>query len=126
MRRSHRRCIEHVFAIPRADFCAVCALREWMGKPQVGNKIFNVSVKSFLKYLRRDIASAGILNHESYGSHAFRRGMARDIILAGGSLATLLLAGQWSSGAYRAYLQSQAIDEHAISKLIIEHSDDEN
>ena len=101
--------------------CAVCRLKGWLSQPRVGNDIFRISPNTFQRYLRHDIGHAGISNPHLFGSHAFRRGMARDIVLAGGSLATLLLAGQWSSGAYRAYLQSQAIDEHAIAKLVIDH-----
>ena len=118
----HRSC---VCANEGRSLCAVCSLKSWLARPSVRDRLFNVSTHSFLKYLRRDIASAGVRNAENFGSHAFRRGMARDIVAAGGTLATLLLAGQWSSGAYRAYLQGQAIDEQAIAKLVIDQSDDE-
>jgi len=51
--------------------------------------------------------------------------MAQDILKAGGSLATLLRAGQWRSSAFRVYLQESAVDEAAVARLIIDHSDDE-
>ena len=51
--------------------------------------------------------------------------MAQDLVNAGGSLATLLRAGQWKSSAFRVYLSEQSVDELAVSKLIIDHSDDE-
>jgi hypothetical protein len=52
--------------------------------------------------------------------------MAQDIIKGGGNLATLMRAGQWSSGAYKVYLQNHALDEDAVTSLIINHSDDES
>jgi hypothetical protein len=118
----HRSCVCRNEGV---SLCAVCSLQAWMERNPSDNNIFNISTHTFLKYFRRDLAEAGIANPERYGSHAFRRGMARDIILAGGTLGTLLAAGQWSSGAYKAYLQSQAVDEHAVAKLLIDHSDDE-
>lgn len=105
--------------------CAVCALKDYAAGSRRTGRLFDVSYNSFLRYLRKDILNAGIDDSHSYGTRAFRRGMARDIIAAGGSLATLLMAGQWSSSAYRAYLQTSSIDEDAIANLVIDASDEE-
>ena len=75
--------------------------------------------------MRRDAADAGVSEPARLGSHALRRGMARDIVQAGGSLATLLRAGQWRSRAFMVYLQEQTLDEEAVTRLLIDHSDDE-
>jgi hypothetical protein len=106
--------------------CAVCAVRRWCppGSPQ--GRIFSMTPQKFLTTLKSIAVLCGITNASRMGSHAFRRGMAQDIIKAGGNLATLMRAGQWSSGAYKVYLQNQALDEDAIASLIINHSDDES
>ena len=59
------------------------------------------------------------------GTHAIRRGMAWDIIDAGGSLAVLLRAGDWRSAAYVQYLREHQVEESAASQLLIDHSDSE-
>ena len=51
--------------------------------------------------------------------------MAQDIIDAGGSLATLLRAGEWRSNAFAVYLRDHQVEERAISELVIQHSDSE-
>ena len=120
----HRRC---VCATEGRTLCAVCALKLWIDRfrGQHPAKLFRVSAKSFVKYMRRDAARCGLTGAALLGSHAWRRGMAQDIVNAGGSLATLLRAGQWRSSAFRVYLQQQALDEDAVAKLVIDHSDDE-
>ena len=104
--------------------CGVCALRRWTRSRPEG-KLFDISAASFIKHMRKDGMELGLLDAAKLGSHAWRRGMAQDIIKAGGSLATLLRAGQWRSGAFRVYLQEQALDEEAVARLVIDHSDDE-
>ena len=84
-----------------------------------------MTAHQFLTTLKRIATECEIPNASRMGSHAFRRGMAQDIIKGGGNLATLMRAGQWSSGAYKVYLQNHALDEDAVASLIIHHSDDE-
>ena len=55
-----------------------------------------------------------------------RRGMARDIVDAGGSLATLLRAGEWRSAAFIAYLRETQAQDNVIANLMIDHSDSES
>ena len=109
------------------SLCGVCALRHWiegLGRSFQG-PLFKISTSRFVKTMRKDALELDVEGASALGSHAWRRGMAQDIIKAGGSLATLLRAGQWRSGAFRAYLQDNVLDEDAISKLVIEHSEDE-
>ena len=49
--------------------------------------------------------------------------MARDIVDAGGSLATLMLAGDWKSAAFARYLRHNQVEERAVADLLIDHSD---
>ena len=80
---------------------------------------------AFLTELRRLATLVDLPHAATLGSHALRRGMARDIVDAGGSLATLLRAGQWKSAAFVAYLRENQAQEVAITQLIIDHSDSE-
>ena len=59
-------------------------------------------------------------------SHGFRRGMAQDIVDAGGSLATLLKAGVWCSSAYVQYLRENQSVDVAASMALIHLSDTED
>ena len=88
-------------------------------------QLFTKSARTFVTTLRRHAAMAGFIDSERLGSHSFRRGMARDIIDAGGSLAALLQAGQWRSSAFALYLRENQCEESAIANMIIDHSDSE-
>ena len=51
--------------------------------------------------------------------------MARDIVDSGGSLATLLRAGDWTSSAFVQYLRDNQVEELAALSLLVDHSDSE-
>lgn len=89
------------------------------------NRLFTKSPADFVACLRRDAAAVGIPEAGLLGSHALRRGMARDIVDAGGSLATLLRAGEWRSGAFAAYLRDHQVEDCAVAQLLVDHSDSE-
>ena len=59
------------------------------------------------------------------GTHAFRRGMAQDIVSAGGSLAVLLRAGDWHSKSFLAYLRDSQPEDEAVAQFVINISDSE-
>ena len=90
-----------------------------------GGRLFQASAQTFLRKLREIAAICEIANHDKLGTHALRRGMARDIIDAGGSLATLLRAGDWRNASFITYLRESQIEERTAADLIIEHSDSE-
>ena len=79
----------------------------------------------FVSCLRRLTAAVGIPNAQRLGSHALRRGMARDILDAGGTLSKVLRAGDWRSAAFVQYLRENQSQELAIASLVIDHSDSE-
>ena len=58
----------------------------------------------FLKSLRAVAKAVGFPEAERLGTQAFRRGAARDIVANGGSVDTLLLAGEWCSSAWSEYV----------------------
>ena len=110
------------------SLCGVCDLRSWLQRSQDHRRhqIFTRSYARFMRYLRSDASDIGMPDAMRLGSHAFRRGMARDIVKCGGSLATLLRAGQWRSRSFMVYLQEHTLDELAVARLMIDHSDDED
>ena len=87
--------------------------------------MFSKTAREFVRDLRNAASILGLKGAGTLGSHALRRGMARDIVDAGGNLATLLRAGDWRSAAFVAYLREHHAEESAISQLVIDHSDSE-
>ena len=57
--------------------------------------------------------------------HAFRRGMAQDMLERGDALAEILLAGGWRSGAFLRYLSRADLDHRVALEYAIQASDDE-
>ena len=88
--------------------------------------MFSVSKHYFAKRIKELAAEIGFEEHARLGTHAFRRGMAQDIIDGGGSLAVLMTAGGWSSSAHTAYLRSAQLDDVAVAGAIINLSDSED
>ena len=105
--------------------CGVCWLKERIAHAtEKGiNQLFKVSVSGFRQQLRTDAMAVGISEAHRLGSHALRRGMARDSIDHGGSFAILLRAGEWRSSAYVAYLREHQAEEVNVASLLIDHSD---
>ena len=51
--------------------------------------------------------------------------MAQDIVDNGGTLATLLRSGGWSSSAFKEYLRSEQVQDAAVSQFLLDMSDSE-
>jgi hypothetical protein len=96
-----------------------------LGKNGDEGKIFTISKDSFSKFIKRAAADVGVPNADRTGTHAFRRGMAQDLLESSGSLAEVLRAGGWSSSAYLRYLRSAQLDDKAVAQMVIELSDSE-
>ena len=77
-------------------------------------RLFMRSVADFIDVLRSDATQLGIPQAEKLGTHALRRGMARDILDAGGSLAVLLRAGGWRSSAFAGYLRENQVEDRTV------------
>ena len=97
----------------------------WQGK-KAGDRAFpGMSYASFLRSLRRLLLLAQVRGAQAYGSHAFRRGAARDLWASSRSVAAVLAAGEWSSGAFLKHLQSEVVgDEMAINAICCAGEDD--
>ena len=52
--------------------------------------------------------------------------MAQDVLDAGGSLAVLLRAGNWTSSVYKTYLRLHQPEEVAVTEATIALSDSED
>ena len=88
-----------------------------------GNRIFSFTTQSFRREIQRLALAAGHPQAELVGTHAFRRGMAQDILDNGGTLATLLRAGGCTSSAFQLYLRTEQIQDTAVGQLLLEVSD---
>ena len=99
----------------------------WLHKLRLsseGNgRIFSVSKHYFARRIKELARDAGFEMHARFGAHAFRRGMAQEIIDLGGSLATLMEAGGWTSSAYRVYLMGAQVEDMAVARAMVQLSD---
>jgi hypothetical protein len=75
--------------------------------------------------LKKYSVEMGLPFGDRLSSHAFRRGMAQEILDLGGSLGTLLKAGDWCSSAFLKYLRHQQTEDVAAGAVIINLSDSE-
>ena len=89
------------------------------------NKIFSITKAKFVESIKRLATRVGVPNAARTGTHAFRRGMAQDLVDGKGSLADVLRAGGWSSSAYLKYLRSAQLDDKAVAQMVIELSESE-
>ena len=89
-------------------------------------EVFGVSKHKFARRVKEVAADAGIPEASRFGTHVFRRGMAQDILDYGGSLASLLKAGDWSSSAYLKYLRSSQPQDAAVAQAVIMLTDSED
>lgn len=107
--------------------CAVHKLLPLLRAAEISGRktIFSKSMREFVSSLRRLASAFGVPNASRLGSRALRRGMARDILDAGGTLSMLLRASDWRSSAFVHYLPENQSQELAIANLVIDHSDSE-
>ena len=91
----------------------------------LSNRVFSLTANRFLEKVRRYAQVNEISECHRIGTHAFRRGMAQDIVSAGGSLALLLKAGDWHSKAFFTYLRQSQPEDEAVAQMVINVSDSE-
>ena len=106
--------------------CAVHWLLRMRSRPQPSNgNIFTTSSSQFASKIKEYSVELNFPMGMRMSSHAFRRGMAQEIIDHGGSLAVLLRAGDWSSSAFLSYLRHSQPEDAAAAQTIIMMSDSE-
>jgi hypothetical protein len=104
--------------------CAVHALGAWFKSLPIGSKPFRKWYPAAAtRALRRRLDSCGVELSASYTLHAFRRGAAHDMALAGSTLIEILLAGGWSSAAFLAYMKQEELNTLAATAMVAENSD---
>ena len=112
--------------VPRL-LCPVCQL--WPAIRQraaVGAPLFpSWAGKKALPELRAFSGARNWRRGDKLGTHSPRRGAARAILEAGGSLPQLLRSGQWRSSAYQLNLDLGHEEARAMASVIAEGSGDE-
>ena len=106
-------------------FCPVCTpwpattQKAAMGEPLLGSW----KAQRVLQEIRAFAQPKDWYWGERMGTHSFRRGAARAVLGAGGSLSKLLRSGQWHSSAYQPYVDLGRVGNRAVASLLIEASD---
>ena len=90
------------------------------------SRLFSLTKHQFVSVVRSSAEAQDVPEPDKIGTHAFRRGMAQDIIDNGGSLAVLLRAGEWNSSAFLKYLRQSQPQEAAVAQAVIHLSDSED
>ena len=108
--------------------CPMHALGAWLRQQPSGSAPWVAwSAESARRQLRAALRGAGIGNAEAYGTHAFRRGHAQDILEGGGRLEEILRAGDWRMPAWMRYLNSERLEQLAVAEAhLAESSSDDD
>ena len=85
-----------------------------LAKPTKAGRV--LPVPAITRNLRRSAQAAGLPNAARITSKCLRRGHTETFRQSGGSLATILRAGNWRSGAFKAYLDQPALEEAATGE----------
>ena len=93
---------------------------------QSGEPAFpGVTPHAALQVMRATLHAVGVADAKSYGTHALRRGHAQDMLESGASLVEILLAGDWSSRAFKDYLHAGVLEAGAVLEAHCVASDEE-
>ena len=103
--------------------CAVHWLLRLRTSGNTVGRVVSVSRTPFAAEVKCLAQAVGFPNAALVGTHAFRCGMAQDLMGHGGTLATLMQAGGWKSSAFQAYLRTSQLQDAAVSSLVINVSD---
>lgn len=85
--------------------------------------IWTISYAMSLKLLRLGLSAIGRANSQEYGVHAFRRGLAQDLLKASTPLRDILAACDWRSSTFAWYMERENIDNMAVLQAAHELSD---
>ena len=110
------------------SLCSVHWLIELRRTSDGGAKVFNLTKGCIWEKSQRTCSHGRNRGGAAFGTHSLLRGMAQDIMDMGGSLPTLLNAGDWASSAYLKYLRTSQTEDLAVAQAIMclsESEDDE-
>ena len=90
-----------------------------VNRARPGGNLFGGDIAYTASVWLRVAAEANSIRYpEKYTLHSLRRGAAQELIAKGGDLATLLRAGSWKSGAFRAYLDLVGVESAVVAASI--------
>ena len=123
--KAHGSTLRRACACPASRWmCPVHTLGEWLGSQAAGTKPFaHLRADVARRQLRERLTWSGVKDAPAYSLHDFRRGHAMDLASAGGTLKTILAAGEWTSPAFLKYLDIAELEEQAVLQAHVDDSD---
>ena len=107
--------------------CPVHVLWQYLSSQPAGFRPFEkISAAKALCRLRDILQVLKVPEFESYRTHDFRRGHARDMQADGASLGEILAAGQWRSPAFMSYMEYHELEHDAVVEAHLVESSDED
>ena len=104
--------------------CGICIIKQRHQQSSNGFVFPTVDYPKSMLWLKKAAAALQWDFPKSWGSHCFRRGMARECYAFGG-LAHMLSVGGWRSAAAKEYLASKTISQAEAADVEIDFSSDE-
>ena len=106
--------------------CPVHVLGPWLDSLPPGSKPFSgITAVAARRDLKRRLRCLKVKAADTYWLHDLRRGHAQDMVDNGGRLCEILKAGEWSSPAFTAYLDLDAVEQAGILEAHLDESEDE-
>ena len=78
-----------------------------------------VSAGEVRRKLRVGLVALSVANAESYSTHDFRRGHAKDLQDSGAPLSVILAAGGWRSAAFITYLDGCELEKEVVLEAAV-------
>ena len=75
--------------------------------------------------LKRRLRCPKVKAADAYWLHDLRCGHAQDMVDNGGRLCEILKAGEWSSPAFKAYLDLDAVEQAVLVEAYLDESEEE-
>ena len=111
----------------KAALCPVHVLGAWVDSLDDRSTPFaGITAQAARKDLKKRLFQIGIDGASSYWLHDLRRGHAQDMVDSGGRLCEILKAGEWTSPAFTAYLDLEAVEMAGVVEAHLAESDDED
>ena len=92
---------------------------------QQRTKIWTLMYHQAMQLLRSALTELGTPDAHAYGLHAFRRGIAQDLMRADTPIRDILAACDWRSSAFEWYLARENIDNAAVLRAASALSDED-
>ena len=120
--------------LKRACWCSACRLTcpvhvlwPYIESMPVGHKPFGkFSPAKALSVLRAFLKELGVAGAHKYRTHDWRRGHAKDMQLKGATLYQILMAGEWKSPAFLAYMDMVELELGATMEAHMAESSSED